>query len=126
MEKKMTKKEMFGRLIDLLQDMDVEDKADLVAGVQNEIDLINRKAEKSKGYTRAKKEDGLRDAVAGCLSADEFRITADIVADLIVDYPDVTAAKVTARLTALSKEELVVKEDVRTEDGRKVKGYKLA
>ena len=109
-----------------LTERTVTDKDELVAGVQHEIDLLDKKAEKSKGYTRKKAEDTLKTDVYASLDKAEFRITADIVADLADQYADLTAAKVTARLTALVKDGLVIKQDVKTEDKRTVKGYKLA
>lgn len=124
MEKKMTKKEMFGLLLEVLDTVDVAEKEDLQEFVAHEIDLITKKAEKSKGYTRKKEVDTLKADVAASLS-DEYRITADIVEDLLVDYPDVTSAKVTARLTALVKEGVAVKESIKV-GSRKLMGYKIA
>lgn len=126
MEKKLTKRDLFARMITVIGETGVEDKDELIAFAQKEIDALAAKAEKSKGYKRKAKEDTLKDAVVTVLGSDEYRIIADITADLAVDFADVTAAKVTARLTALAKEGLVVKSDVKTEDKRTVKGYKLA
>lgn len=127
MEKKLTKKDLFGMLAELLEVADVEEteKGLLSEFIAHEVSLIDKKAEKSKTYKRKKDADTLKDAVAQCLGSDEFRVTSDLVADLVTDYPEVTAAKVTARLTALVKEGVAVKEDVKV-DKRTLKGYKLA
>lgn len=121
MEKKLTKKELFAKLLSLDE---VQADTDLVEFIDKEIAAIERKSEKSKGYKRKKAEDTLKADVYAALG-DEFRVTSEIVEDLKVDYEDVTAAKVTARLTALVKEGLVTKEDVKV-DKRTLKGYKLA
>lgn len=122
---KLTKKEMFGMLLGLLETAEVAEKETLEAFVTKEIELIEKKAEKSKTYTRKKAEDVLKGAVYTHLDKSEFRVTSDIVEDLADKYEDVTAAKVTARLTALVKEGLVVKEDIKVEK-RTLKGYRLA
>ncbi len=124
MEKKMTKKEMFGLLLGLLETVEVAEKEDLKEFVAHEIELITKKAEKSKDYKRKKEVDVLKGEVAACLS-DEYRTTADIVEDLLVDYPDMSSAKVTARLTALVKEGVAVKESIKV-GSRKLMGYKVA
>lgn len=124
MEKRLTKKDLFARMIEVLGETVVEDKDALIEFAQKEIDALATKAEKSKSYKRKKTEDPLKDAILTCLGSDEFRVTSDIVADLVTDFSDVTAAKVTARLTALVKEGSVEKEDVKV-DKRTLKGYKL-
>ena len=123
MEGKTTKKEMFGLLLNLLETVEVAEKEALQNFVAHEIELIEKKAEKAKGYKRKKEDDVLKEQVYTKLDAAEFRTISEIVADL--DNVDITPAKVTARLTALVKEGLVVKEEVKVE-GRKLRGYKLA
>ena len=43
-----------------------------------------------------------------------------------VDFEGATKAKITARLTQLVNAKIATKEQVKTEDGRKVMAYKLA
>lgn len=125
MEKvKVTKRDLFARMIDVLKETNAEDKDALIELAQKEIDSLAKKAEKSKTYKRKEKEDVLKTAVLGCLGSDELRTISDITEDLATDYEDVSTAKVTARLTALVKEGLVSKEDVKI-DKRTIKGYKL-
>lgn len=121
---KLTKKEKFGMLLEVLAEVELEDKAMLVEFVEGEVEALAKKAEKAKGRTRAKKEDLMKEAVLTVLSKDEARIGSDVLSDVLVDFEDATQAKVTARLSALVKEGLVVKEQVAVE-GRKLVAYKL-
>ena len=119
--KKLTKRDLFGMLLAV---EGVAADATLVEFITKEVELIEKKAEKSKTYKKKKDEDTLKVDVLAALG-DEFRITSDITEDLKVDYEDVTAAKITARLTALVKEGLVVKESIKV-DKRTLMGYKVA
>ena len=47
-EKKLTKKDMFLLVKDVLEESDVEDKEDLIAFVDNQVAMIEKKAEKAK------------------------------------------------------------------------------
>ena len=48
MEKKMTKKEMFGLLLGLLETAEITERDELKNFVAHEIEMIENKAEKSK------------------------------------------------------------------------------
>lgn len=121
---KLTKKEKFGMLLEVLAGAELEDKAMLVEFVEGEVEALAKKAEKAKGRTRAKKEDLMKETVLTVLSKDEARIGSAVLSDVLVDFEDATQAKVTARLSALVKEGLVVKEQI-TVEGRKLVAYKL-
>lgn len=123
MEKKMTKKEMFGLLLGLLETAEVAEREELKNFVAHEIEMIDNKAAKAKTYKRKKTADVLKEQVYTKLDACEFRTIHDIVSDL--DDADITAAKVTARLTSLVKEGVAIKEEIKIEN-RKLMGYKLA
>lgn len=123
-EKKITKRENFVEIVDVLTAAGREDLADVVL---HEIELLDNKAAKAK-ETAAKKKaeaDELTDAVAAVLT-DEFQTIGDITAQ--VEIPDVTTHKVTNRLTRLVGANLAVKEQISIPgaDGkvRKVMGYK--
>jgi predicted transcriptional regulator len=58
------------------------------------------------------------------LLTDEYQ-SAEAIAEQI-DDPEVTKAKVVARLTQLVKAGVADKEQVKAEDGRKIMNYKLA
>ena len=123
MEKKMTKKEMFGLLLELLETAEVAERDELKNFVAHEIEMIENKAEKAKTYKRKKVADVLKEQIYTKLDVLEFRTIHDIVSDF--DNADITAAKVSARLTSLVKEGLAIKEEIKIEN-RKLMGYKLA
>ena len=123
MEKKMTKKEMFGLLLELLETAEVAERDELKNFVAHEIEMIENKAEKAKTYKRKKTADVLKEQIYTKLDILEFRTIHDIVSDF--NDADITAAKVSARLTSLVKEGLAVKEESKIEN-RKLMGYKLA
>ena len=123
MEKKMTKKEMFGLLLGLLETAEVAERDELKNFVAHEIEMIENKAEKAKTYKRKKAADVLKEQIYTKLDVLEFRTIHDIVSDF--NDADITAAKVSARLTSLVKEGLVIKEEIKIEN-RKLMGYKLA
>ena len=125
--KKITKKEQFMEVKEVLE---ANDFADLAAFIENEIALLDKKAAKAKETAANKKAqpDELADAVYSVLTGDLATI-ADIVAK--VDLPDVTNAKVSYRLNALVADGKVVKDEITIPgvDGaraRKVKAFKLA
>ena len=123
MEKKMTKKEMFGLLLGLLETAEVAEREELKNFVAHEIEMIENKAEKAKTYKRKKAADVLKEQIYTKLDALEFRTIHDIVSDF--NDADITAAKVSARLTSLVKEGVAIKEEIKIEN-RKLMGYKLA
>lgn len=123
MEKKMTKKEMFGLLLGLLETAEVAEREELKNFVAHEIEMIENKAEKAKTYKRKKTADVLKEQIYTKLDVLEFRTIHDIVSDF--NDADITAAKVSARLTSLVKEGLAIKEEIKIEN-RKLMGYKLA
>ena len=123
MEKKMTKKEMFGLLLELLETAEVAEREELKNFVAHEIEMIENKAEKAKTYKRKKAADVLKEQIYTKLDVLEFRTIHDIVSAF--NDADITAAKVSARLTSLVKEGLAIKEEIKIEN-RKLMGYKLA
>ena len=113
-EIKVTKRERFNEIIDVLSGID--GTADLVAFVEDQIALLDRKAAKAKETAATKKaEDALLPVVEAALT-DELSTIADIVAR--IDVEDMTAAKAASRLNklvALNKAEKgTVKVDKRT------------
>ena len=128
MEKKLTKREKFEMLKEIVRgDVNVEmtvEQAELVDFLDAQIVAIDTKAEKAKVRSAEKKANGdeLRDAVQAILTEDYQTIDA-IVAQ--VEGEEVTKAKVTARLTSLVKNGLAEKEDVKDDEGRKLKAYRL-
>lgn len=119
---KLTKKEKYGMLLEILAEVELADKDMLVEFVQGEVNAIERKAEKAKERPRAKKEDTMKAAVLDALT-DELQIGSDVLAIVENDFADATQAKVTSRLTSLVKEGYAVKENVKV-DGRTLVAYR--
>jgi hypothetical protein len=120
-EIKVTKRERFNEIIDVLSGID--GTADLVAFVEDQIALLDRKAAKAKETAATKKaEDALLPVVEAALT-DELSTIADIVAR--IDVEDMTAAKAASRLNKLVASGVAVKDTVKV-DKRTLVAFKLA
>lgn len=101
MTTKFTKREILEALANgITTDFGEITAADIRAFAENEIALLDKRAASAKKRAAAKKEepDELLDAVASVLST-EFEPIADIFAR--IEGPDLTAAKVSAKLRKL-------------------------
>ena len=122
-EKKITKRDRFEEIKTLLAD-----NADIVEFCDNEIALLDGKADKAKARAAKKKAEGdaLQDEVATLLTGD-FQ-TIDAIMEGITDT-EATKAKVQARLTKLVNAGVAIKDQTTVEvDGKKVKrmAYSIA
>ena len=129
---KLTKKEYFTGLIAYFRGEDVEiENEDFVEFCQDQIADLDKKAAKAKERAAAKKaeSDELTDLVYSVLT-DEYQTIADITVIVAETVPDVSASKVTARLTKLFNTGSIEKEQISVEDSegkkRKCMGYRLA
>ena len=124
MEKKITKRDYYEMLKEIVTNSNVEGASELVEFIDKQVALIDTKAEKAKARNAEKKANGdeLRDAVQAILT-DEFQTIDAIVAQ--IEGEEITKAKVTARLTSLVNNGIAEKADVKDEEGRKLKAYKL-
>ena len=124
MEKKVTKRDYYEMLKEIVVNANVEGATELVEFIDKQVELIDTKAEKAKARNAEKKANGdeLRDAVQAILT-DEFQTIDAIVAQ--VEGEEITKAKVTARLTSLVNNGIAEKADVKDDEGRKLKAYKL-
>ena len=121
MAEKMTKRDKFLEVIAKLEQ--VSETKDLIDFMYEQIELIDRKAQKAKENAEKRKmQDELLPVVKECLT-DEFKTIADIVDEIAME--DVTAAKVSSRLNKLVASGDAVKETVIIEK-RKLVAYKLA
>lgn len=125
MEKKITKRDNFNAIIEVLTDAGREDLAKVI---EHEIELLDNKAAKAKATAAKKKVEGdaLRDAVQAVLT-DELATIADITAK--VEGEDVSTAKVQFRLNALVNAGIARKEQVTVGEGeskRKLMAYAVA
>lgn len=123
---KMTKRDWFELLKTAVeQDAIIEEKDEVIKFLDNEIRILDHKAEQAKERAEKtkKKGDDLRNTVQAALGYDWLNI--DEVTAIIGD-PEVTKAKVTARLNQLAEVGIAEKEKLKGKDGRKVMHYKLA
>ena len=116
----MTKKDYFVEIENILRDAKENDLADAMA---HEVELLENKAVKNKERAEARKiaGDELRDTISNIL-IDDLQ-TVDEIVDQIEDE-EITKAKVVARLTQLVNLNEAIKEQVKTEDGKKVMAYR--
>lgn len=124
MEKKVTKKDNYITLSEIVANSNSEIKDELLAFIEKEITSIDTKAEKAKARAAIKKANGdeLRDAVQSVLT-NELQ-TADAIL-MQIEGEDLTKAKIVARLTQLVKMGIATKEDVKNDENKTVKAYKL-
>jgi hypothetical protein len=125
MEKKITKRENFLSIVEVLVEAGHEDLAKVI---EHEIELLDNKAAKAKATAAKKKVEGdaLRDAVQAVLT-DELATIAEVTAK--VEGEDVTQAKVQFRLNALVNAGIARKEQVTVGEGeakRKLMAYAIA
>lgn len=124
-EKKMTKKDYFNELKGIVEESNSEIKGELIYFIESQITSIDNKAEKAKERAAAKKAEGdeLREVVKSTLT-NEFQTADEIFGQLAGE--DLTVAKVRARLTQLVNLGEAEKTEVKTEDNKTKKAYKLA
>ena len=136
---KITKREMFEaikrlaesgalHMFDFNENISDEAVAEFCA---NEIDLLDKKAAKAKERAAAKAAEGdiLTALVRAALTTDEFKSIADVTAMVAEEEPDVTAAKVSYRLSSLVKAGEAEKSEItipatETSKKRTVNGYR--
>lgn len=106
MEKKITKKEMFAELKEIVEGMN---RADLVAFVEHEIDLLNKKAS-NKAQTKTQKENEvLVERLYDVLKEIGKAVTITEIQNASDEFKDLSNQKVSALMTKLVKAERVVK-----------------
>ena len=112
MAKKITKKEMFTKLMAVEA---VAADADMVAFIEKEIALLDKKSSAKKAPTKNQRENAsIKDAIVAALDADKAFSVADVIAT--VDACNALSnQRVSALLTQLVNENKVV----RTVDKRK-------
>lgn len=114
---KMTKKDCLNAIINHLN-LDstiVDNKDELVKFCLNEIDLLDKKAAKAKDRAAEKKNtiDALTSAVLDALDGFDAPATInELVAAVVDQFPDVTNAKISSRLSTLVKNGELKKETV--------------
>lgn len=127
MEKKITKKQVFEALIEVVTGMDKVGSIDaetVITTLETAVAQIDAKAAKAKEKAAEKKTagDALRAEIEALLT-DEFQ-TADAITEQVT-AEDVTKSKVVSRLSQLVNNNQAEKEQIKTEDGRKIMAYRL-
>ena len=124
MEKKITKRDYYEMLKEIVLNANVEGATELVEFIDKQVSLIDSKAEKAKARNAEKKANGdeLREVVQNVLT-DKFQTIDAIVSQ--IEGEEITKAKITARLTSLVKNGIAEKTDIKDDEGRKLKAYKL-
>ena len=124
---KKTQAQYFAEIAGILNEMpDMEEYVDFLNG---RIELLEKQAASAK-ERKAKKaaekpEDALYAAVVAQLGS-ELKTRDEITEALEVEFPEVTKAKVTARLTKLVNEGVAGKLQVNVGQGKRVMAYALA
>lgn len=123
-EVKTIKKDWFALIKTIVENSDHPEKNKIFAFIDHEVELLDAKAEKAAKRAASKKSEGdeLRTMVKSVLT-DELQSIDQITSQIEGD--DITKAKITARLTQLVKFGIATKDNVKTEDGRKLAAYKL-
>ena len=126
---KITKKDFYGALIELVEGMETVgsyDAKDVQEFLEKQVAQIDAKAAKAKARAGEKKAEGDETSkrILEVLT-DDFQ-SGDYITQLVSDIPEITKAKVVARLSNLVKQGKAEKEQIKTEDGRKVMAYKLS
>lgn len=103
MEKKITKKEMF-----TLIRAEVADNADMVAFIDHEIELLNKKSGSKKPTATQVANEGLKDIILGVLDTEGMTVSEVLAAS--DDFAGLSNQKISALLKQLKDEGKVVKE----------------
>lgn len=113
---KMTKKEMYERVIEIVKGAEVEDEAVLVEKLEHEIELLNKK---KTGLTKTQKEnEKLMEVIFDVIANSEEGMSATEVYEATRDVEGITSPqKVASLITKLVKAERVI----RDKQGRNVK-----
>lgn len=111
---KLTKAQKFQSLISVLVNNDVQSDlpvSDLIEFLEHELELVTRKRSKA---TAKKVEDTMKDAIITLLSEEPQPCNYFVTALIEQGFEDVSAAKVTARLSALVREEVAIKQPMKS------------
>lgn len=122
--KKLTKKDYYGMLKEIVLTSNVDNKEELEAFIDRQVEIIDNKAEKAKERAAEKKAEGdeLRAAIKSVLTED-YQSADDILAQL--EGEDLSKAKIIARLTQLVNNGDAEKAQAKAEDGKKFMTYRL-
>ena len=125
--KEKTQAQYFSDIMCMIRDM--EGSEEYVKFLQGRIDLLVKQSEAAKARkvkkAAEKGADELTEAVAAQLTS-VLKTRDEITEALEVDFPEVTKAKVTARLSKLVKEGVAGKLQINLGEGKRAMAYALA
>ena len=124
-EKRITKRDNYEALKEIVEKSNVENAEMLVEFINKQIEMIDNKSAKAKEKAAEKRAEGdeLRAVIKSVLT-NEYQTVDAITAQ--IEGEDITKAKVVARLTQLVNNGEAVKEQGKSEDNKIVMMYKLA
>lgn len=111
---KLTKAQKYQSLISVLVNNDVQSDlpvSELIEFLEHELELVTRKRTKAAAK---KVEDTMKDAILALLSTEPQPCNYFVSALTEQGFEDVSAAKVTARLSALVREEVAIKQPMKS------------
>lgn len=126
-EKKMTKKDWFEVLKNIMEESDYADKAGAIAFIDHEVELLDKKSGKSKETKTKKAHGAILDAIKEVL-ADQTKpvtITEMLTDKRLVSYEEKsedrvkTVAMTNQKLSSMVKKLVDVGEVIRTEEKKK-------
>ena len=127
-ETKMTKAMWFEMIKAVVEVSDAEQREEMIEFIEKEQEMLANKAEKARERAAKAKEtgDALRAEVKATLTGD-FQTVEQIEAAIdATQYAELTRAKIVARLSALVRDGIAEKEQVKVEgSSRKVMAYRL-
>lgn len=111
--KKVTKKEMFGRLIEIVEGANVQDVETIVEFLNHEIELVSKKR---NGQTKVQKaNEGLIEVIYNAIAKAEKPVTVTEIYEMVKSDEITSPQKVSALVKKLVDAERVV----RTEEKKK-------
>lgn len=124
--KKMTKMDVYARLLDIVKDTDCKDKNDLIDFLVNQMNQLEHMAASAKERAAKKRiekaEKSPLNAVCDYL-ADGMKDLDTLLA--CFDDADITKSMLVGKLTSLVSQGIVEKEAIKV-NGKKRMGYRLA
>ena len=106
----MTKKEMFSTLISIIECTDIENRTDLIEGLQHEIDLLDRKASTPKKPSATQVEnETFKVLILNYLSAVDAPVCIKEIQANVPEVAEISNQRITHILTALVNSEQIIK-----------------
>ena len=110
----MTKKEMFTALIPVVENSTVENKEELIEGLNHEIELLNNKANSPRKPTAVQVEnEALKAEIVTYLTAENSTKCIKELQEGIPALANLSNQRITHLLTALVNDETLIKEYVK-------------